>query len=128
AGSGSHPSSLRDGSDHEHHADHETHQGHGDHAGHFRRLFWIMLVLAVPTVGLSPMFADLLGYSTPDGTIWIPAAVGTVLYFWGGWPFLSGGVSELRSRAPGMMLLIGAAITVAYLSSLAATVGLLDAG
>ncbi|HLR28571.1 MAG TPA: heavy metal translocating P-type ATPase [Ruania sp.] len=87
-----------------------------------------MLVLAVPTVGLSPMFADLLGYSVPAGTVWIPAVIGTVMYFWGGWPFLSGGVSELRSRTPGMMLLIGAAITVAYLSSLAATAGILAPG
>ena len=84
-----------------------------------------MLVLAVPTVALSPMFADLLGYTPPAGTAWIPAVLGTVIFVWGGWPFLTGAVSEIRQRAPGMMLLIGVAITVAFASSLAATFGLL---
>ncbi|UFU03995.1 heavy metal translocating P-type ATPase [Ruania suaedae] len=114
-------------SGHEGHGGHENHQGHGDHAGHFRRLFWIMLALAVPTVALSPSFADLLGYAPPSGTAWIPAVLGTVIYAWGGWPFLSGGLSELRSRAPGMMLLIGMAITVAFLASAGATLGLIPA-
>ena len=53
-------------------------------------------------------------------------ALGTVMYAWGGWPFLSGAVSELRSRTPGMMLLIGLAITVAFFASWGATVGILD--
>lgn len=119
--------------------DHRAHEGHqhhqsGEHSGHdhsdhgskFRRLFWIMLVFAIPTVGLSPMFGDLLGYHVAPGLVWIPAVLGTVMYFWGGWPFLSGGVGEVRGRNPGMMLLIGVAISVAYLSSLAATVGLLE--
>lgn len=129
AGHVGHEDASHEHADHEHadhgHAGHTGHSGHGDHAGQFRRLFWIMLALAVPTVGLSPMFADLIGYTTPPGAIWIAAVVGTVMYLWGGWPFLSGGWSELRGRSPGMMLLIGAAITVAYFSSLAATVGLL---
>ena len=110
---------------HEEHSGHEGHGGHGDHVVQFRRLFWIMLALAVPTVALSPMFADLLGYTPPAGTAWIPAVLGTVIFVWGGWPFLTGAVSELRGKAPGMMLLIGTAITVAFLSSLAATFGLL---
>src|SRR5699024_4975147 len=104
---------------------HGGHGDHGDHVAQFRRLFWIMLVLSVPTVALSPMFADLLGYTPPGGTAWIPAVLGTVIYLWGGRPFLTGAVSELRSKAPGMMLLIGTAITVAFGSSLAATFGLL---
>lgn len=105
---------------------HEAHgHGHGDHVAQFRRLFWLMLALAVPTVALSPMSADLLGYTPPAGTAWIPAVLGTIIYLWGGWPFLTGAVSELRQRAPGMMLLIGTAITVAFGSSMAATLGLL---
>ena len=86
-----------------------------------------MLVLAVPVVGLSPMFADLIGYTIPDvpGLGWIAPILGTVMYVWGGKPFLSGGLSELRSRAPGMMLLISLGITVAFLSSWGATLGLL---
>ena len=86
-----------------------------------------MLVFAVPVVGLSPMFADLIGYTIPDvpGLGWIAPILGTVMYVWGGRPFLSGGLSELRSRAPGMMLLISLGITVAFLASWGATLGLL---
>ena len=86
-----------------------------------------MLVFAVPVVGFSPMFADLIGYTIPHvpGLGWIAPVLGTVMYVWGGKPFLSGGLSELRSRAPGMMLLISLGITVAFLSSWGATLGLL---
>ncbi|MEY8654339.1 heavy metal translocating P-type ATPase [Brachybacterium paraconglomeratum] len=109
------------------HDAHAGHHGHGDHVAQFRRMFWIMLVLAVPVVGLSPMFADLIGYTIPHvpGLGWIAPILGTVMYVWGGKPFLSGGLSELRSRAPGMMLLISLGITVAFLSSWGATLGLL---
>ena len=113
---------------HNEHAGHGGHAGHGDHVGQFRRLFWIMLVLAVPVVAFSDMFAMLLGYHLPDAA-WanaISPVLGTVMYVWGGWPFLTGAVSELRSRTPGMMLLIGLAITVAFVASLGASLGLLD--
>ncbi|MFC4626921.1 heavy metal translocating P-type ATPase [Promicromonospora alba] len=110
------------------HADHAGHTGHGDHVGQFRRLFWIMLVLAVPVVAFSDMFAMLLGYMLPDTTLVnaISPLLGTVMYAWGGRPFLTGAVDELRSRKPGMMLLIGLAITVAFVASLGASLGLLD--
>lgn len=113
---------------HEHeHTGHAGHAGHGDHVAQFRRLFWVMAVLAVPTVVLSPMFAMLLGYSIPDlpGARWISPVLGTVMYIWGGRPFLTGAVSEIRSRAPGMMLLIGLAITVAFIASWGASLGVL---
>ncbi|OBJ93370.1 copper-translocating P-type ATPase [Mycolicibacterium fortuitum] len=113
---------------HEHeHTGHAGHAGHGDHVAQFRRLFWVMAVLAVPTVALSPMFAMLLGYSIPDfpGARWISPVLGTVMYIWGGRPFLTGAVSEIRSRAPGMMLLIGLAITVAFIASWGASLGVL---
>ncbi|HET9647393.1 MAG TPA: copper-translocating P-type ATPase [Microlunatus sp.] len=114
---------------HEHHdhGGHAGHGGHGDHAGQFRRLFWIMLVLAVPVIVFSPMFAMLLGYSLPAaGWVgWISPVLGTVMYAWGGRPFLTGAVSEIRSRQPGMMLLIGLAITVAFVASWGASLGLL---
>lgn len=119
--------------DHADHADGHTgqsaqsHGGHGDHVGQFRRLFWIMLVVAVPVVALSSMFAMLLGYDLPAGwAAWVSPLLGTVMFFWGGQPFLSGGLAEVRSRQPGMMLLIALAITVAWVASLGATVGLLD--
>ena len=90
-------------------------------------MFWVMLVLAVPTVAMSPMFAMILGYPLPafPGAQWVSPVLGTVMYAWGGRPFLTGAVSEIRSRAPGMMLLIGLAITVAFVSSWGASLGLL---
>jgi Cu2+-exporting ATPase len=86
-----------------------------------------MLVLAAPTVALSGMFAMILGYTVPDfpGSRWVSPVLGTVMYLWGGRPFLTGAISEIRSRTPGMMLLIGLAITVAFTSSLGASLGLL---
>ena len=130
------PGDAHDGHDHGDHGGHDMHAGHGSHHGHgghgdhvaqFRRLFWIMLVVAVPVVGLSPMFAHLIGYEIPDvpGLAWVAPLLGTVMYVWGGRPFLTGGLSELRSRAPGMMLLISLGITVAFLASWGATLGLL---
>ena len=110
------------------HEGHGGHGGHGDHVGQFRRLFWIMLVLAVPVVGFNEMFAHLIGYHLPDAewVWWVSPILGTVIYFWGGWPFLTGAISEVRSRKPGMMLLIGLAITVAFIASWGATLHLLD--
>lgn len=114
--------------DHMEHMGHGGHGGHGDHVAVFRRLFWIMLVLAVPTVLCSSMFADLLGYTLPDveWIRWVSPVLGTIMYVWGGKPFLTGAVSEIRSRKPGMMLLIALALTMAFLSSWASTLHLLD--
>jgi len=86
-----------------------------------------MLGLAVPVVGFNEMFAHLLAYPLPDAdwVRWVSPVLGTVIYFWGGWPFLTGAVSELRTRKPGMMLLIGLAITVAFIASWGASTGLL---
>ncbi len=137
-----HPNAAGDGppehpeqSSHDEHAEHAQpgghgghggHAGHGDHVARFRRLFWIMLILAVPVVAFSPMFGMLLGYTLPAPTAWIPPLLGTVMYVWGGSPFLTGAVAELKARAPGMMLLIGLAITVAFIASWGASLGILD--
>lgn len=120
--------------DHDMDHDHAT-PGHGGHGGHdmvqhvlmYRRLFWRMLVLAVPTTLASAMFADLLGYPLPGWSWlpWVPPVLGTVMYVWGGRPFLTGAVDEIRARTPGMMLLIALGITVAFLASWGAMVGLL---
>ncbi|HWV27793.1 MAG TPA: heavy metal translocating P-type ATPase [Aeromicrobium sp.] len=93
----------------------------------FRRLFWGSLVLAVPTVLLSRMFADLVGYQIPDvpGISGVPPVLGTIVYLWFGRPFLSGAVAEIRSRRPGMMLLVALAITVAFGASWGATLEIL---
>ncbi|MDK8798812.1 heavy metal translocating P-type ATPase [Corynebacterium coyleae] len=89
-----------------------------------------MLVLAIPVVGFNETFAHLIGYQLPDAewVRWISPLLGTVIYFWGGRPFLTGAVSEIRSRKPGMMLLIALAITVAFVSSWGASLNLLDPG
>ena len=115
-------------SEHEGHQGHSDHAGHGDHVGMFRRLFAIMVVLAVPVVLASDMFAMLVGYPLPDEPwiAWISPVLGTVMFAWGGSPFLTGAVSEIRSRAPGMMLLIALAITVAFGASMGASLGILD--
>ena len=102
------------------------------HAGHdpemFRRRFWLSLLLTLPLVVTSHMVMDwfgyydrLLGHSTPLGPM-----LGSVVFWWGGWPFLAGGVHEVRSRQPGMMLLISMAITVAYVASMATSLDRLD--
>nr|WP_245528110.1 heavy metal translocating P-type ATPase [Cellulomonas gilvus] len=106
------------------HAQHGN-AGHGHHVAQFRDRFWVSLVLAGPVVVFSHMFAELLGYTPPTfgGSEWISPVLGTVVFFYGGWPFLTGAVVEARSRRPGMMLLIASAITVAFIASWATTLG-----
>ncbi|MEU5842309.1 heavy metal translocating P-type ATPase [Rhodococcus sp. NPDC047139] len=114
---------------HEHvhqHAEHDRHAGHGAHGEMFRRRFWVSLILSIPVVAFSHMVADLFGYHLPDvpGIEWIPPVFGTAIFFYGGVPFITGGWAELRSRKPGMMLLIAMAITVAFVASWATTLGI----
>ncbi|SDO68723.1 Cu2+-exporting ATPase [Nakamurella panacisegetis] len=103
---------------------HGGHSGHGDHAAQFRDKFWWSLALTVPVVGFSHMFSELLGYHLPAGTGWVSPVLGTVVFLYGGWPFLTGAVSEIRTRKPGMMLLIALAITVAFVASAATSLHL----
>ncbi len=111
------------------HGAHGAHGAHDKHAGHdpemFRRLFWWNLLLAIPVVFTSHMIQDWFGYEL-NGVAWVPPVLGTVVYLWGGKPFLLGGYREIRSRQPGMMLLIALAITVAYVASLLNTLGVGD--
>ena len=103
------------------------HAGHGDHAAMFRSKFWLTLVLTVPIVAYSHMIQMWLGFTPPafPGSQWVAPVLGTVVFFYGGWPFLTGGWDELKTRRPGMMLLISLAITVAFVASLATTFGVL---
>jgi Cu2+-exporting ATPase len=109
--------------------DHVVHK-HGQHAGHstamFKDRFWLTLALSVPVVYFSPMFGHLLGYTAPQfpGSAWIPPVLGTVIFLYGGQPFLLGGLNELKARRPGMMLLIGMAITVAFIASWVTSLGI----
>jgi P-type Cu2+ transporter len=110
------------------HGDHGGHAGHEDHAAVFRRLFWINLILAIPVIAYSEMVQEWLGFRMPafPGSEYVPPILGTIIFLYGGWPFLSGGVSEARTRQPGMMLLIGLAIVVAFAASAATTLGFFD--
>ena len=112
--------------EHAHHGGH-GHGDHGDHVAQFRSLFWINLIIGIPVIFFSPMFASLFGYSVPGWATWIAPVLGTVMYVWGGKPFLTGAVGEIKARAPGMMLLISLGISVAFFASWAATLGLVDA-
>ncbi len=103
------------------------HHHHHDHVAMFRRRFWLSLLLTVPIVATSHMVMDWLRYDLDfAGTELIGPVLGTGLFFWGGWPFLSGGREEARDRRPGMMLLIAMAISVAYGASLATSLGWFD--
>jgi Cu2+-exporting ATPase len=112
-------------------AGHAGHDGHDGHAGHdpemFRRRFWLSLVLTIPLVVTSEMVMDWFGYSLDFwGIDLLGPVLGSVVFWWGGWPFLAGGVAELRARQPGMMLLISMALVVAYGASMATSLGWLD--
>jgi Cu2+-exporting ATPase len=117
--------------DGEQHTDTHGGGGHGTHDGHhvemFRRRFWWSLVLTVPLVVTSHMVMDWFGYELDfPGIEWVGPVLGTILFFWGGKPFLTGGLREARARTPGMMLLIAMAITVAYIASMATSLGWFD--
>jgi len=128
------------GHDHEAHQHHSAYQDHGSHGGHahggkhaghhteqFRRRFWWSLLLTVPVVATSHMVMDWFGYELDFyGIEWIGPVLGSVIFFWAGWPFLQGGRQELKDRQPGMMLLIAMAITVAYLASMATSLDAFD--
>jgi P-type Cu2+ transporter len=122
--------------DHGHDASHGTgghsHEGgHDKHAGHdpeaFRSKFWVSLLLTIPIVVTSHMVMDWFGYELDfPGMSWVGPVLGSIVFFWGGWPFLAGAVAEVRSRQPGMMLLISLAISVAYVASMATSLDAFD--
>ncbi|MBI2039251.1 MAG: heavy metal translocating P-type ATPase [Candidatus Niyogibacteria bacterium] len=95
----------------------------GTHAGHstrmFLRKFWVSLALTIPVLLYADVVQDLIGWSPPAfaGSAYLPLALGSIVFFYGGWVFLAGAVRELRARLPGMMTLIGLAIIAAYLYS-----------
>jgi Cu2+-exporting ATPase len=128
---------------HEKAMDHSSHGGHGDHSGHnpghgemghdhhkmmiedFKKRFWISLVLTIPILVFSPMIQGFFGYEwLLPGNAYILFGLSTIVYFYGGWPFLKGLKNELKEGAPGMMTLISMAISVAYFYSSATVFGL----
>jgi Cu2+-exporting ATPase len=120
-GSGEH------GAGHEGHVgdSHDGHEAHVDHTGHegmFRRRFWISLLISIPVLLYSPFVQDTLGFQMPDfpGSQWVTSIFAVIVFFYGGLPFLQMAVPEVKSRRPGMMLLISLAISVAFVYSVAA--------
>ncbi len=99
------------------------HKGHDKHAGHstgmFLRKFWVSLVLTVPVVLYADVVETIFAWSPPDftGSAYLSLALGSIVFFYGGWVFLAGAWREIRGRLPGMMTLIGIAISAAYLWS-----------
>ena len=117
--------------DHQHHKAETTHDHHGHHDHHahmiedFKKRFWVSLVLTIPVLLLSPMIQNWLGLSWSfTGDKYVLFGLSSVIFFYGGWPFLKGMVDELKDRSPGMMTLIAIAIVVAYGYSTAVVFGL----
>jgi len=107
--------------------------GHTEHSQHqhmvadYRRRFWISLAITVPVLLLSPSVRSFFGFKNAilfSGDKYVVFALATIIFFYGGWPFLKGIVAEMRKREPGMMTLIALAINVAYIYSTAVTFGL----
>jgi Cu2+-exporting ATPase len=110
----------KDHSDHENHGRHDDH-GNNNHANHhdmvndYKRRFLISLIITVPVLVLSPMIQNFLGVDWRfAGDMYILFTLSTIIFFYGGWPFLKGAASELKEKNPGMMSLIGLAIFIAY--------------
>ena len=106
------------------HADHDRHAGHS--VAMFRDRFWLSLLLTLPVLVWSGDLQEWLGYRAPSfpGSELIPPVLGTIVFVYGGLVFLRGGRDELRDRQPGMMTLISLAISVAFITSVAGSLGL----
>ncbi len=110
--------------------DHDASAGHDRHAGHSPAMFRDRLVLSalltLPVLFFSSQLQVWLGYTAPSfpGVSWLNPLLGTVLFFYGGAPFLRGARRELAQRQPAMMTLVALAISVAYAFSLAVSLGL----
>ena len=103
---------------------HMGHDHHGDMVAEFRNKFFVILIVTIPIMLLSPMIQEFMGVEWRfTGDLYILAALSTFVYFYGGWPFLKGAVDELRGGEPGMMTLIGMAISIAFFYSVAVVFG-----
>ncbi|HPR67396.1 MAG TPA: heavy metal translocating P-type ATPase, partial [Methanothrix sp.] len=104
------------------------HKGGGHHAAmlqDFKKRFFVSILITVPVLALSPMIQSFLGFDlTIPGSFYLLFILSSLVYFYGGWPFLKGLKKELSLREPGMMTLIGVAISVAYFYSSAVVFGL----
>ncbi|MCE3022907.1 heavy metal translocating P-type ATPase [Staphylococcus pasteuri] len=104
---------------HDNHASHHHHSGHAHHHGNFKVKFFVSLIFAIPIILLSPLMGVNLPFQfTFPGSEWVVLILSTILFFYGGKPFLSGGKDEIATKKPGMMTLVALGISVAYIYSL----------
>ena len=102
---------------------HDKHSGH--HTEDFLKRFWICLMLTIPVLLLSEMIQHWFGFHISfGGDKYVLLGLGSIIYFYGGWPFLKGMIREIRDKAIGMMTLVALAISVAFIYSVAVTFGL----
>lgn len=119
---------------HDHHHEQHDHKGHKHHSHQdhhkmmiedFRKRFWISLIITLPVLLLSPMIQQWLGLNWQfRGSMYVLFGLSSIIFFYGGFPFLKGLVDELKKKSPGMMTLIAIAIVVAYGYSSAVVFGL----
>lgn len=123
-----HSKMKKGGGDHSGHSPGHGEMGHDHHKmmiADFRKRFWVTLILTIPILIISPMIQGFIGYEfLLPGNQYILFGLSSVVYFYGGWPFITGFWSEVKKGAPGMMTLISMAITVAYVYSSATVFGL----
>lgn len=127
-------SAQHENHDHYGHGAHKEKEAHGAHSHHdhhqmmvedFKFRFWWVLALTIPILALSPMIQDFLSVEWRfTGDTWTLFGLSTIVFFFGGWPFLTGLIDELKSKQPGMMTLVGLAISVAYIYSVFVVFGL----
>lgn len=116
---------------HHHHSEKHAHEHQGHHFHHaqmlkdFKKRFLVSLILTIPVFLLSPMVQKLFGFSlTFPYSVYVLFLLSSVIYFYGGYPFIKGLVNELKQKQPGMMTLIGIAISIAYFYSSGVVFGL----
>lgn len=116
-----HQAHQMEGMDHStmHGDDQMSGMDHGMHMGNFKQKFWFSLVLAIPIIFLSPMMGvDLPFQFTFPGSDWLVLILASILFFYGGEPFLNGAKMELKQKSPAMMTLIAMGISVSYFYSI----------
>lgn len=109
---------------HNHHEGHDHGaMDHSAHGGDFKKKFFVSLFLGIPIILMAPMMGIELPFQfTFPGSEWVVLILGTILFFYGGMPFLKGAKMELEMKNPGMMMLISLGISVAYFYSVYAFV------
>jgi Cu2+-exporting ATPase len=118
-------SQMKNGGEHNSMHGQPGHDHHRMMIEDFKKRFWVSLILSIPVLVLSPMIQGFFGFEISFvGSKYVLFILSTIIFFYGGWPFLKGFVNEIKQGAPGMMTLIAVAISVAYFYSTAVVFGL----